>query len=39
MHTDALRSAWKTAGNDARYLEDTTGVRQKLNYADITFEI
>ena len=39
MHTDAVRSAWKTAKVDARYLEDTTGVRQKLNYADITFEV
>lgn len=39
MHTDAVRSAWQTAKSDARYLEDTTGVRQKLNYADITFEV
>lgn len=40
MHTDALRSAWHRAKNiDAPYLEDTTGVRQKLRYADITFEV
>lgn len=40
MHTEALRAAWKKATTiDAPYLEDTTGVKQKLLYADITFEV
>lgn len=39
MHTDALRSAWATAKRDADYLEHTTGVRQKLKYADVTFKV
>lgn len=33
LHTDAMRDAWERAQHDARYIEDTTGQKQKLNYA------
>lgn len=39
MHTDIFRSNWRTALIDARYLEDSTGVRQKLLYGTKTFEV
>ncbi len=33
LHTEGLEKSWEQARNDARYLEDTFGNRQKLNYA------
>ena len=35
LHFDELREGFEQARQDARYLEDTYGNRQKLNYADI----
>jgi hypothetical protein len=35
MHIDELEKSFEQARADARYLEDTYGNRQKLNYADI----
>jgi hypothetical protein len=35
MHIDELEKSFEQARRDARYLEDTYGNRQKLNYADI----
>jgi len=35
LHVDELRSSFDQARADARYLEDTFGNQQKLNYADI----
>jgi hypothetical protein len=35
MHVEELEKSFEQARADARYLEDTYGNRQKLNYADI----
>jgi hypothetical protein len=35
LHIPELRDSFEQARSDARYLEDTYGNRQKLNYADI----
>jgi hypothetical protein len=35
LHVDELDKSFEQARADARYLEDTFGNRQKLNYADI----
>lgn len=35
LHVDELRASFDQARSDAVYLEDTTGGRQKLNYANI----
>ncbi|MCP4217968.1 MAG: hypothetical protein GY765_25215, partial [bacterium] len=34
LHTDAMKTAFEKAKGESRYIEDTTGNRQKLNYAD-----
>jgi hypothetical protein len=38
-HEPELADSFQKACNDARYLEDTLGMRQKLNYADIGAEL
>jgi len=38
LHTEELRAGMAKAFVDAKFLEETLGV-QKLNYADITFEL
>lgn len=35
LHVDELEKSFEQARADARYIEDTFGNRQKLNYADI----
>lgn len=37
LHTPELQEAWKQAENDARYIQATTGVQQKLLYATKTW--
>ena len=37
FHTQVLRDAWDTAIEDAHYLQDTTGNRQKILYANKEF--
>ncbi len=39
MHTDELESSFRRALSRAVYLEETLKGRQRLNYADITFEV
>lgn len=38
LHAPELINSFEQALADARYLEDSLGGRQKLNYADITFD-
>ena len=39
QHTPVFVQSMTTAMNDARYLEDSLGSKQKLLYADFTFEV
>lgn len=39
LHADELRASFKQAIADARYIEQTTGARQKLLYADIAADL
>ena len=39
LHDDSLMDSFRQAVADAVYLEDTLGNRQRLNYADIAFEV
>jgi len=36
LHTDALRDSWRKLTDDARYIEQATGARQKVCYAVYT---
>ena len=38
FHTQILRDAWTNAVDEAHYLQDTTGNRQKILYADKGFK-
>lgn len=37
LQTPEMQDAWKQAESDARYIQQTTGVAQKLNYATRTW--
>lgn len=37
LHTNEFKAAWVSALNDARYREDTTGQKDRLNYASKIF--
>lgn len=39
LHDESLMDSFRQALADARYLEDSLGGRQRLNYADIAFEV
>lgn len=39
LHYVEANDSFRHALDDARYLEDTLGSRQRLNYADIAFEV
>lgn len=39
LHDQSLEDSFRKALAAANYLEDTLGGRQRLNYADITFEV